>query len=39
MKVHAQVEGDVDGAHRLVQIDWPKLLPQRRGAEAEPGDL
>ena len=38
-EVHAQVEGDMDRAQRLVDIDGAKFLPQRRGAECQPGEL
>ena len=38
-EVHPQVERDADRAHRLVEIDRAELRPERRGAEAQPGEL
>ena len=39
MKFMPTIERGVNGPHRLVQIDLAKLLPQRRGAEADTGRL
>ena len=38
-EVHAEVEGHVDRAEGLVEIDRAEFLPQRRGAEAQRGQL
>jgi len=36
---HAAVEGDADGLHGLVDIDAAEFRPERRGAEAQDGQL